>query len=67
MLRRADPPGARLALLGQVLLVVLLAAQAWALYAPSVPGPDTGLPGQDKIGHALLFAVPTWVARSLGP
>ncbi|MFX0537790.1 hypothetical protein ACQBAT_10495 [Ornithinimicrobium sp. Y1847] len=46
---------------------MLLAVQVWALYAPTVPGPDTGLPGQDKIGHLLLFAAPAWVARTLLP
>jgi len=31
-----------------------------------VPGPDTGLPGLDKVGHLLMFAAPAALATLLG-
>ena len=37
----------------------------YALYAPTVPGPG-GVPGLDKVAHALLFAVPATLAWRLG-
>lgn len=38
--------------------------QVWGLYTPVVPGP-AGVPGLDKIGHALLFGIPAALAWAL--
>lgn len=45
--------------------MLAVVAQVAGLYAPSVPGPE-GVPGLDKVGHLLAFAVPTLLARLLG-
>lgn len=51
--------------LGWLLLLALFAGQIWVLYV-MVPGPGEPLfPGQDKVGHALLFAVPFGLALLL--
>lgn len=52
-------------LLGWSALVTTLVIQAYGLYSPSPPGPD-GVPGLDKVGHLLAFAVPTGLAWLLG-
>lgn len=39
--------------------------QVWGLYTPVVPGP-AGVPGLDKVAHALAFGVPAAVAWWLG-
>jgi VanZ family protein len=44
-----------------VLLVVLLVLQAVGLYSADAPGPG-GVPGLDKVGHLLAFALPAAVA-----
>ncbi|WP_237565587.1 VanZ family protein [Ornithinimicrobium cavernae] len=52
--------------LGWLLLLTLLLAQVWALYL-LVPSPgDPLFPGQDKVGHALLFGVPLALSLALG-
>ncbi|QFG69023.1 VanZ family protein [Ornithinimicrobium pratense] len=57
--------GGRLRLFGWVLLGLAVVGQVAGLYAPTVPGPD-GIPGLDKVGHFLAFAVPAFLARLLG-
>lgn len=48
-----------------LLLVVLLVAQVWALYL-LVPGVGEPLvPGQDKVGHAVIFGLPFALALLL--
>ena len=42
-----------------------LLVQVWALYVPSAPSVDTGLP-LDKVVHAALFALVTWLGLRLG-
>ncbi|WP_022926165.1 hypothetical protein [Serinicoccus marinus] len=42
-------------------LLVALLVQGYGLYAPQAPGPD-GIPGLDKVGHLLLFGIPTLLA-----
>ena len=44
---------------------VALLVQVWALYVPSAPSVDTGLP-LDKVVHAALFALVTWLGLRLG-
>lgn len=56
-----QPTRGRLRLLGWVLLALALVTQVSGLYAPAVPGPD-GIPGLDKVGHFVAFAVPTALA-----
>ncbi|WP_131105251.1 hypothetical protein [Ornithinimicrobium sufpigmenti] len=58
------PAPGRLRLLGWVLLTLALVAQVSGLYAPTMPGPD-GIPGLDKVGHFVAFAVPTALAGLL--
>lgn len=45
-------------------LVLALAAQLVGLYSPATPGPE-GVPGLDKVGHLLAFAVPAALAWAL--
>ncbi|WP_298750915.1 VanZ family protein [uncultured Serinicoccus sp.] len=47
--------------LGWFALLVSLLVQAYGLYAPQAPGP-AGVPGLDKVGHLLAFAVPAALA-----
>ncbi|GAA4874252.1 hypothetical protein GCM10025788_10990 [Serinicoccus chungangensis] len=47
--------------LGWFALLVSLLVQAYGLYAPQMPGPD-GVPGLDKVGHLVAFAVPAALA-----
>lgn len=61
-----DRPRVRARTVVVVLLVVAVALQLYGLYAPRMPGPDTGIPGADKIGHLLAFAVPVLLAIWLG-
>ena len=52
-------------MLGWVLLLTLLLTQVWALYL-LVPGEgEPFFPGQDKVGHVLLFGAPFAVALLL--
>lgn len=52
-------------LYGWFFLAITLVAQVVGLYSPAAPGPD-GVPGLDKLGHLLAFAVPTALAWWLG-
>ena len=47
-------------------LLVALVLQAVGLYSASMPGPDVGVPGVDKVGHLMAFAVPAGLAWLLG-
>ena len=47
--------------LGWFALLVALLVQCYGLYAPQMPGPD-GVPGLDKVGHLVAFAVPAALA-----
>lgn len=47
--------------MGWAALVVCLLIQGFGLYSPSVPGP-AGVPGLDKVGHVLAFAIPAALA-----
>ena len=47
-------------------LLVALVLQAVGLYSASMPGPDVGVPGVDKVGHLMAFAVPAALAWLLG-
>ncbi|WP_022920570.1 hypothetical protein [Ornithinimicrobium pekingense] len=53
-------------MIGWLVLVVTLVVQAVGLYSPTVPGPQDGPPGLDKVGHLVAFAVPAAVAALLG-
>jgi uncharacterized membrane protein len=46
--------------------VVALAVQAVGLYSQTMPGPQGGPPGLDKVGHLLAFAIPAALAWLLG-
>lgn len=48
-------------LLGWCALLLSLLVQGYGLYAPSSPGPE-GVPGLDKVGHLVSFAVPAALA-----
>ncbi len=52
--------------LAWVLLLALLVAQVWALYLLVPSGGDPLVPGQDKVGHAILFGAPFGLALLLG-
>lgn len=47
-------------------LAVALVLQVVGLYSASVPGPDVGVPGVDKVAHLAAFAVPAGLAWLLG-
>ncbi|WP_298887875.1 VanZ family protein [uncultured Serinicoccus sp.] len=48
-------------MLGWFALLVSLLVQGYGLYAPQAPGP-AGVPGLDKVGHLIAFAVPAALA-----
>ena len=43
--------------------MAVLAVSAYVLFWPDPAGPDSGLPGADKVVHALLFALLAATAR----
>lgn len=47
---------------GWLSLAVLLLVQLAGLYTDAGAGPE-GIPGMDKVGHALMFGAPAAVAR----
>ena len=53
-------------LIGWLVLLVALVVQVAGLYASTVPGPQDGPPGLDKVGHLVALAVPACLAALLG-
>lgn len=47
-------------------LTAALALHLAVLYAPSPDAPSSGVPGQDKAVHVLVFALPTWAGLRAG-
>lgn len=48
-------------LVGWLALAVLAVVQVFSLYSAGQPGPE-GVPGLDKLGHALMFGAPAALA-----
>jgi VanZ family protein len=61
-----DPGPDPVRFLGWLALLVALVLQAVGLYSASAPGPEVGVPGMDKVGHLVAFAVPAALAWLLG-